>query len=160
MWFDVDISHTGRNIIVCGISLRMTVLITLGCWYRYIICCARCWDRRRFYTDLLLVCIFPPLLSLADVLYANFSKPAYNTRWTATLDLIRYNNGGGIKFLRIQWIGKARRFDGLRKAQLLGVISFLLFWSIRLSSDLICYMAQDNKMVVFGSSFYVFTLYR
>ena len=33
----------------------MTALVTLGCLYRCIICCARCWDRSWFVTDLLLV---------------------------------------------------------------------------------------------------------
>ena len=86
-----------------------------------------------------------------------FSKPAYNTHWTATSGLIRYNSGGGIRFLRTRWIGKARRFDSLSKAQLLGdffYLSFFLYTYLDQSSDLICTGQHDI------GSLFVFILYR
>ena len=60
----------------------------------------------------------------------------YNIHWTVGSDEIRYSNGGGIRYLRRQWIGKAYRFDRLSLGQPLGAIFpspppsfFFRFWT-------------------------------
>jgi len=80
-----------------------------------------------------------------------FSKnTAYNILCTVALGVIRYKSGGGIKFIRRHWIGKALRFDSLIQGQNLGTIFY--FALMPPVSDFFCLFVvkpQDDKMVVF-----------